>query len=103
MAEYCNKLCEEGHGNEKVMLHLDKCVSKAEVKDVMYDDSKLIVEMDDDLSRLLSDAPSSIIKDILYWRDDDVELEHDIVNTYMENMDSDEKALLVKQWVQEIL
>ena len=103
LAAYCNQLCEEGHGGGTVVLKLDEHVSKAEVDGVIYDDSKLVVEMSDDLSRLLADVPSSIIHDILYWMDDNVELEHSMAQEYIENMDSDEKALLVKQWVQEIL
>lgn len=103
LAAYCNQLCEEGHGNEKVVLQLGEGITKAEVDEVMYDDSKLVVKMGDNLSVLLSDAPSLLIQDIIYWRDDEVELKQTMANEYMESMDNDEKALLVKQWVQDIL
>lgn len=103
LAAYCNQLCEEEHGNADVMLNLGEGITKADAEDILYDEDKLVITMSDNIENLLSDTPSSVIYDILCRRDDSAEFEHEAAREYIENMDSDEKALLVKQWIQDIL
>jgi hypothetical protein len=105
LADYCNKLCEEGHGNVQVVTRFrDDGVKDAELSDCLFDNNHLCLSMDHDLSWHLSDASSTLIENIVYGHRDTEEIESGIAEAYMAcGMDNEVKRLLAKQWIEELL
>lgn len=105
LADYCNKLCEEGHGNAQVVVRFrDDGVEDAALSDCLFDNNHLCLSMDHDLSQHLSEASLTLIEEIVSRHDRNIEIERGLVETYMEcEMDDEDKRYLVKQWIKDLL
>lgn len=107
LAHYCNQLCEEGKGEKEVSVRFNFNHEDMSVADYILDEDKLVITLDDNKEDLCSsycdDMTFSQMQDIISRHDDYCSIEEWCFASHCRDLGDDEKAQLIKQWMNELL
>lgn len=103
LADYCNKLCEEGHGSAKVYIKTEAERLEAEdfeVEQAVYDNDTLCIAPDTPIVPVSQASSEDLLQELRY-REDWYAMTDDILKEIIPDMEDDEKLKLVKKLLNE--